>query len=85
MQRTFDKPTALIRHLAFSHDGELLAVGGDDPFVLILGVTNGETVATVPIPSGTAINALAWHPSRNALAYSTNSKKSVVWYVVNQE
>lgn len=86
VSRVFDAPTAPIRHVVFSHDGELIAAGGDDACVLILGVASGQVVARIPTAAGTGINALAWHPGKNVLAYSTSSKvKGVVWHVVGVE
>ncbi|KAK8846863.1 hypothetical protein IAR55_005953 [Kwoniella newhampshirensis] len=83
-ERTFDVCTAAIRHIAFSQDGELIAMGGDDVFIAIVSVHTGSTIAKVPIQG--MLNSLVWHPKRNSLAYSTGTKTSVpVWHVVHQE
>jgi hypothetical protein len=31
------------------------------------------------------LQTLSWHPGLNWLAYSTNLKTAVVWYIVHQE
>ncbi|GFZ46575.1 hypothetical protein JCM24511_03795 [Saitozyma sp. JCM 24511] len=82
-QRTFDVCMAAIRHTAFSHDGELVAMGGDDPFIAIVSVWSGQTIAKIPIVG--LLQSICWHPSQNRLAYSTNIKTAMAWYVVNQE
>lgn len=86
--RTFDQPTAAIRQVAFSPSGEFIAVGGDDPFIFILGVVSRTTVHKIPV--STPVTALAWHPVHNTLAYctkKTNWKKgaSVEWHYVGLE
>ncbi|ORY27104.1 WD40-repeat-containing domain protein [Naematelia encephala] len=82
--RTIDVCTAAIRMCAFSPDGELIAMGGDDNAIYIASVFTGQTVARVPV-HGT-VNALAWHPLKSWLAYSTSAKTaSPTWYVVQSE
>ena len=83
VQRNFDAPTAAIRHAAFSPDGELLAVGGDDACIFVFSVFARTTIAKINVTG--SVNALAWSPKRNVLAYSTNSKVGVVWHIVHQE
>ncbi|CAO1613495.1 unnamed protein product [Parajaminaea phylloscopi] len=61
------------RSLSFSHDGEYLAAGGEDPFVWIGSTVNGATVHKVPTQSMT-INALAWNPTKHILAYAGEEK-----------
>ncbi|TKY85891.1 hypothetical protein EX895_005432 [Sporisorium graminicola] len=66
------------RAIGFSFDGELLAAGGEDPFISInatnptLGLDSNETdqVHKVPLGASTMINTLAWHPSKYVLAYA---------------
>lgn len=83
VERNYDAPTATIRHIAFSPDGELLAVGGDDPCIYIISVHTRATVHKIPVVG--MVNSLAWHPSRNCLAWSTKQPSAVVWYLANQE
>lgn len=61
------------RSLGFSHDGEFLAAGGEDPFVWIGSVVDGSTVHKIPTQSMT-INALAWNPAKYLLAYAGEEK-----------
>ncbi|BEJ18260.1 hypothetical protein CspHIS471_0705370 [Cutaneotrichosporon sp. HIS471] len=78
--RTWDDYSAPIRHLSFSHDGEFLAVGGDEAIITIFAVGNGAVVARIPCMGHAT--ALSWHPG-NVLAYATNAKNRGVgwWYV----
>lgn len=83
VQKTFDQPTAAIRQLAFSPNGEFIAVAGDDPFIFILGAVSRTTIAKIPVSQ--AVYSIAWHPKRNTLAYSTKWKSGpVVWYLVSE-
>lgn len=63
------------RSLGFSHDGEFLAAGGEDPFVWIGSTVNGATVHKIPTQSMT-INTLAWNPAKYLLAYAGEEKVS---------
>lgn len=56
------------RSLSYSHDGEFLAAGGEDPFIWIGSTQDGSTIHKLPV-TGT-INALAWSPARHLLAYA---------------
>ncbi|KAN0061804.1 hypothetical protein ACQY0O_005797 [Thecaphora frezii] len=56
------------RSLSFSHDGEFLAAGGEDPWIDISSVATGNTVHKIPVTG--MINTLAWHPSKLMLAYA---------------
>ncbi len=65
------------RSIGFSHDGEFLAAGGEDPFISI-NATNttggekedGDQVHKIQLGPSTMINTLAWHPSKYVLAYA---------------
>ncbi|KAL7418646.1 hypothetical protein Q5752_007105 [Cryptotrichosporon argae] len=81
--QTFDITTAAIRHSAFSPDGELIAIAGDDNFIAIVAIHAGTTIAKLPVPA--PVNSIAWSPQSNTLAWSTSSKASVIWYLVRQE
>lgn len=83
MQRTFDEPVGAIRQAAFSPDGEFLAVGGDDPHIYVLSVFARKVVKKYLVTP--TVNALAWHPTRNTLAWSTNHKPGTTWYYASQE
>lgn len=39
---------AAIRHTAFSHDGELVAMGGDDPFIAIVSTLQRSSLDDTP-------------------------------------
>lgn len=70
------------RSISFSHDGEFLAAGGEDPFINI--------TATAPmnagdldnplhkIPVSTAVNGIAWHPLRYYLAYAGDDRDGTI-------
>lgn len=48
-----------------------------------VSVHSGQTLAKLPLAA--AVNSLAWHPSKNWLAYSVVSKGTIVWYIVHAE
>ncbi|GMK59496.1 hypothetical protein CspeluHIS016_0801020 [Cutaneotrichosporon spelunceum] len=77
--RTWDEYAAPVRHLAFSPDGEALAVGGDEAAVTIFAVGTGELLARIPAVGH--VSALAWHA--RGLAYATNAKSRVGWWYVS--
>lgn len=62
------------RAIGFSFDGELLAAGGEDPFISINAtspsVISDDQLAKIALGQGTMINTLAWHPSKYVLAYA---------------
>ncbi|PWZ02411.1 WD40 repeat-like protein [Testicularia cyperi] len=63
------------RSISFSHDGELLAAGGEDPFIAISATSpssdsTDDLVHKIQLPPSTMINTLAWHPSKYVLAYA---------------
>lgn len=60
------------RALSFSHDGEFLAAGGEDPFIWIGSTVNGATIHKLPVAGTT--NTLAWNPAKNLLAYAGEEK-----------
>lgn len=60
------------RSLAFSHDGEFIASGGEDSFVWIGSSVDGSTIYKVPTTA--TINTLAWNPARYLLAYAGEEK-----------
>lgn len=61
------------RSLSFSHDGEFIAAGGEDPFVWIGSTVDGSTIHKITT-SGMTINSLAWNPSKYLLAYAGEEK-----------
>ena len=66
------------RAIGFSFDGELLAAGGEDPFISINATNPSATpdradsdqLHKIQLPPSTMINTLAWHPSKYVLAYA---------------
>ncbi|SNX84503.1 related to THO complex subunit 3 [Melanopsichium pennsylvanicum] len=61
------------RTMGFSFDGELLAAGGEDPFISIhatITTTADDLVHKLPLAQGSMINTLAWHPTKYVLAYA---------------
>lgn len=72
------------RAIGFSFDGELLAAGGEDPFISINATCpsvgrdgDGDQVHKVQLAQGSMINTLAWHPSKYVLAYAGDEQKEV--------
>lgn len=83
VEKTYDQPTAAIRQIAFSPNGEFIAVGGDDSFIFILGAVSRTTVDKIPVAS--PVYSLSWHPKRNVLAYCTKWKSGAVsWSHVSE-
>lgn len=67
------------RAIGFSFDGELLAAGGEDPFITINATAGAGAAARdhakdqlhkIQLGPNTMINTLAWHPSKYVLAYA---------------
>ncbi|WFD33214.1 hypothetical protein MCUN1_000027 [Malassezia cuniculi] len=63
------------RSLSFSHDGEWLAAGGEDTQVHIMSTATGNVAHRLDVTGAT--NAVAWHPSRQILAYSGSEPATV--------
>ncbi|KAG0659672.1 THO complex subunit 3 [Rhodotorula mucilaginosa] len=57
-----------VRMARFSQDGNYVASCAADGQVVILSVPNLEKVASFTVPGGNS-ETLAWHPTRNVLAY----------------
>jgi THO complex subunit 3 len=71
--RTVEAMASLVRSVAISHDGQLVAsCGQEDNFIDISYIESGETVATVKTDS--SAYHLAWHPKRHLLAYCVDEK-----------
>lgn len=67
--------SAPARSVSFSHDGELLAAGGEDKFITITATCPyppgaDDLLHKIQLPPDTMINTLAWHPSKYVLAYA---------------
>lgn len=62
------------RAIGFSYDGEILASGGEDPVISVNATNPGnvgeDQVWKIPLPQGTMINTLAWHPNKYVVAYA---------------
>ena len=56
-----------IRFVRFSHDGKFLAIGMDDPNLIVMDVESGEEVVNLQLQN--TLQNLSWHPSKNLLAY----------------
>ena len=70
-----------IRCIDFSHDGQFLAVGSEDPFIAIEHVNSPTLIAKVPTTtansksitsSGVPVNSVTWHPNKHILAFATS-------------
>jgi WD40 repeat protein len=64
LQTTFTQHQQLVRSVAWSPDGTMLASGADDSQVFIWG-TNGVVHANIPHPA--AVQSLAWSPDAGRL------------------
>jgi len=65
--RTIDRLDWPVRTLGFSADGQHLAAGSEDLFIVVADVSTGETVHEIATDAAT--NALAWHPTLPILAF----------------
>ncbi len=65
-----------IRTVDFSHDGEFLAVGSEDPFIAVEHLNSNSLVAKIPTTSnkssGVPVNSVTWHPNKHILAFATS-------------
>lgn len=69
-----------IRTLDFSHDGEFLAIGTEDPFIAIEHVNSSSLIAKIPTLNsknntssvGIPINSVTWHPNKHILAFAAS-------------
>lgn len=70
------------RSISFSYDGEFLASCGEDNFICITATApmNSTSVDSPlhKIPVSTAVNAVAWHPSRYYLAYAGDDSNGTI-------
>lgn len=70
------------RSVSFSHDGEYLAAGGEDAFISITATApmsaSGIDSPLHKIPVASAVNGLAWHPSRFYLAYAGDDRDGTI-------
>uniref|UniRef100_M4B9B4 Anaphase-promoting complex subunit 4-like WD40 domain-containing protein n=1 Tax=Hyaloperonospora arabidopsidis (strain Emoy2) TaxID=559515 RepID=M4B9B4_HYAAE len=65
--KTFVVTTSSIRFVRFSYDGKFLAIGMEDPNLLVVDVESGEEVVNLQLQNN--LQYLSWHPSKNLLAY----------------
>ncbi|CAI5735312.1 unnamed protein product [Peronospora destructor] len=65
--KTFVVTTSGIRFVRFSHDGKFIAIGMDDPSLIVVDVESGEEVVNLQLQN--TLQNLSWHPSKNLLAY----------------
>ncbi|CAH0476342.1 unnamed protein product [Peronospora belbahrii] len=65
--KTFVVTTSGIRFVRFNHDGNFLAIGMDDPNLIVLDAASGEVVINLQLQN--TLQNLSWHPSKNLLAY----------------
>lgn len=65
-----------IRGVSWSFDGRFICGACDEPGcggngLEIFHAETGESIYTIPLNANTGVPAVAWHPSRYWLAYST--------------
>ncbi|CEG40646.1 WD40 repeat protein [Plasmopara halstedii] len=65
--KTFVVTTSSIRSVRFSHDGKYIAIGMDDPNLVVVDVESGDKVINLQLQNN--LQYLSWHPSKNLLAY----------------
>lgn len=65
--KTFVVTTSSIRFVRFSHDDKYIAIGMEDPTLVIVDVESGETAVTVQLQNN--LQYLCWQPNKNILAY----------------
>ena len=58
-----------IRAVGFSHDGQLLACGAEDDFVMIVNSRDASEIHRV-IAKGLTTHSLDWHPKKLLLAFA---------------
>ncbi|KAE9043617.1 hypothetical protein PR003_g3401 [Phytophthora rubi] len=76
--KTFVVTTSSIRSVRFSYDGKYIAIGMDDPSLIVVDVESSEKVVDLQLQNN--LQYLCWHPRKNLLAYvgdkSSNDKNS---------
>jgi len=65
--------------LVYSPDGQLLASGGDDGVVRLLGSSSGETVAELPLSSTQLVQALTFSPDGSRLVAGQRAGTITAW------
>ncbi|KUF98446.1 hypothetical protein AM588_10011524 [Phytophthora nicotianae] len=65
--KTFVVTTSSIRSVRFSHDGKYIAIGMDDPNLVVMDVESGEKAVKLQLQNN--VQYLSWHPNKNVLAY----------------
>lgn len=65
--KTFVVTTSSIRSVRFSYSGKYIAIGMDDPNLVVVDVESGEKVINLQLQNN--LQYLSWHPSKNLLAY----------------
>jgi THO complex subunit 3 len=70
--RTLPRLEKPVRALSFSHDGQFLAAGSQDPFIDISLAASGERAAR--LETRAEMNSLAWNPRALLLAYATSDE-----------
>jgi len=68
---------ALLKPLAFAHDGRVLAIALTPRLVQLIDPDTGQELASLSVPSGGAVNGLAFSPDGSQLAVA------VQWNVIN--
>jgi hypothetical protein len=76
--KTLEGHADVIRELAWSPNGNLLASCGDDGFVRLWRWKSGKLSATLPRRSG-PVNCLAWSPDGTLLAIGTKDRTVQFW------
>jgi WD40 repeat protein/serine/threonine protein kinase len=83
LSRSFHQHSAGINALCFSHDGFLLASGGDDNLVVLYDVLRGEAVRLESHRDG--VRVLAFAPGDKTLVSASNDGTILFWSVANHQ
>src|SRR5690242_13681336 len=76
--KVYHRHTGAILALAWSPNNTMLATGGEDNTAVVLDVTSGHRLHT--LPPGGAVNGLAWEPAgTNRLASACADSTVNVW------
>jgi WD40 repeat protein len=71
---------APIRALAFSHDGQLIASGGEDTRIILWDAASGAISKILSGSSG-AVSALIFNPKSPSLISATETGEISIWNV----
>ena len=81
---TIDLGHVELRPISFSHDGAMLASGGDKGAQL-WDVNTGENVANIPVKQKTRVRLISFSPDGKTLAYRVSGEKFTrLWDVTTQ-